>query len=91
MSDIILESEQLRNAASTLSNAVQSIPTVAPLAMNSVSASDVTASASDFNLWVTYTALITRAKLTSIAESTSAGALAMEQYEAQLAASAVAQ
>ena len=88
MSDVVLNSEQLRNAASRFSSAATGVPTSVPLAMGAVSATDVTAAANSFNLWATYTALTTRAQLTSLAESTSDAAFLMEQAEAQLAAAA---
>jgi len=88
MGDVVLNSQQLRGVATDITNAVSTIPTSSPLAMGSVSASDVTAASNDFNLWATYTALVTRAQLNALAESTSGAALLLEQYEAELAANA---
>ena len=89
MSDVVLNSELLRTAASDLSGTANTVPTTSPLAMGAVSASDVTVAANNFNLWLTYTGLVAKAQLTALSESTKEAAVAMEQMEEQLAANAV--
>jgi len=90
MPDLVLKSENLRTAASGFSGAAADVPTSAPLSMGSVSASDVTAAANDFNMWAAYAGLVARTQLLGLADSTTEAAQAMEQLEAQLAAGAVA-
>jgi len=90
MSDIEYDGELLHGAATQLSGKVGDIPTTSPLDMSGVTEGDVTAAANNFNMWVTYTGLVARAQLTSLGESVTEAALALDAAEAQLAEGAVA-
>ena len=89
MSKLELSSDDLRAVATALYTETPRIPTTSPLAMNAVSANDVTAAANNFNLWFTYTGMVARAQLTAVADSIVDAAVVLEQAEAQIAANAV--
>lgn len=81
MTDIDYDGEKLRGAGTFLASKVASIPTSSPLNLNAITEGDVTAAANNFNLWLTYTGLISRAQLTALAESIGAAADAMDATE----------
>lgn len=89
MSDIDYDGEKLRGAGTFLASKLDAIPTESPLNMNAITEGDVTAAASNFNLWFTYTGLTARAQLTALAESVGEAADALDAAEAQTAAGAV--
>jgi len=89
MSDIDYDGEKLRGAGTFLAGKAVDIPTASILSMGSVSASDVTAAANNFNLWFTYVGLTARAQIIDLGDQVADAATALDQAEAQTAAAAV--
>lgn len=90
MSGIEYDGQKLWGAGTFLAGKIADVPTASPLAMNNVTEGDVVAAANNFNMWVTYAGLISRAQLADIASSVTDAATAMNLAEAQLASAAKA-